>query len=32
MPMQPEAIDSGALNDSCQMKRNDSIRPSELGP
>ena len=28
--MQPEAIDSGALNESCQMKRNDSSRPSDL--
>ena len=25
--MHPEAIDSGALNESCQMKRNDSSRP-----
>ena len=30
-PMQPEAIDSGALNVSCQTNRNDSNRPAR-GP
>ncbi len=30
--MQPDAIESGALNESCQMNRNDSIRPSDFGP
>src|SRR5271157_5971765 len=30
--MQPEAMESGALNDNCQMKRKDSRRPREFGP
>ena len=30
--MQPEAIESGALNVSCQINRNDTMRPSRLGP
>jgi hypothetical protein len=29
--MQPEAMESGALNESCQMKRKEKSRPN-LGP
>src|SRR3979490_1812403 len=31
MPMQPDAIESGALKVSCQTNRNDSQRPTR-GP
>ena len=31
-PTQPDAIDSGALKESCQTNRNDSIRPSVFFP
>jgi hypothetical protein len=31
-PIAPEAIESGALNESCQIKRNEMSRPSFFGP
>ena len=30
-PMQPDAIESGALKVSCQTKRNESHRPARPG-
>jgi hypothetical protein len=30
--MQPEAMESGALNVNCQMKRNDMTRPIRSRP
>ena len=31
-PMAPEAIESGALNDSCQINKKETRRPSFWGP
>src|SRR5579864_5319078 len=31
-PIAPEAIESGALNDSCQIKRNETNLPRRLRP
>jgi hypothetical protein len=31
-PMEPDAIESGALKESCQTKRNEISRPRRFGP
>ncbi len=31
-PTAPEAIESGALNDNCQIKRKETARPNFCGP
>ncbi len=31
-PRAPDAMERGALNESCQMKRNDTSFPKRFGP